>query len=64
MKVTPRYIQKNCIEGRKVDLRQAQAVLKYKPDIILFELPAGKNGAGTIFNKYTANKKPLKKLIG
>lgn len=62
MGITPKFIQKNCIEGNKIDLRQANAVLKYKPDIILFELPSGKNGRNTIFNKYPANKKSLKKL--
>lgn len=61
-KITPKFIQKNCIEGNKTDLRQANAVLKYKPDVILFELPAGRNGQDSIFNKYSTNKKPLKKV--
>lgn len=62
MKITPKFIQRSCVEGNKIDLSQANAILKYKPDIILFELPAGKNGLETIFNKYPTNKKPLKKV--
>ncbi|PIP58101.1 MAG: hypothetical protein COX02_02035 [Candidatus Vogelbacteria bacterium CG22_combo_CG10-13_8_21_14_all_37_9] len=62
MKITPRFIQRSCIEGDKIDLRQANAVLKYKPDIILFELPLGRLGPNTIFNNYPVNKKPLKKV--
>jgi hypothetical protein len=62
MKVKPKFIQENCIEGSKVDLRQANAVLKYKPDIILFEIPEGKSGPDTIFNRYAVGEKPLKKV--
>lgn len=57
-----KFIQKDCIEGDKIDLRQANAILKYKPDIVLFELPAGKLGPDTLFNKYPVHKKPLKKV--
>ena len=38
------FVQVNCIEGKKVDLRQAAAV-KYKPDIIFFETPSFEGGA-------------------
>jgi hypothetical protein len=62
MKITPKFIQRNCIEGDKIDLRQANAVLEHKPDIILFEFPAEKSGPSTIFNKYPVDKKPLKKV--
>lgn len=58
----PKFIQRNCIEGNKIDLRQANSILKYRPDIILFELPASKNRRNIIFNKYSANSKPLKKV--
>src|SRR3989344_7163950 len=34
-----RFIQVNCREDRHIDKRQAKAVLKYKPDIILLEYP-------------------------
>lgn len=62
MKITPKFIQRDCVEGDKIDPRQATAVLKYRPDIILFELPEGKNGPDTIFNKYPCEKKPIKKV--
>jgi hypothetical protein len=63
MKIKPKFIQANCTEGNKTDLRQAKVILKYKPDIVLFELPAGEFGPNTVFNKYDTNKKPLKKVI-
>lgn len=62
MKIAPTFIQTNCVEGNRIDLRQAQSVLKHRPDMIFFEFPAGKNGPDTIFNKYPADKKPLKKV--
>ncbi len=60
--MNPRFIQKNCNEGDKVDKRQSEVVLKYKPDIILFELPKGKNSPSTIFNSYDVKNKPLDKI--
>ena len=33
----PKFIQINCTEGNKIDLRQSRAVLKYKPDLIFLE---------------------------
>lgn len=62
MKLTPKFIQRDCVEGDKIDLRQADTILKYCPDIIMFEMPAGKNGPDTVFNKYPCGKKPLKKV--
>lgn len=62
MKLKPRFIQRSCIEGNKIDLRQAEAVLKYKPDIIIFEMPKGKNGPSTIFNRYSCKNKPIDKV--
>lgn len=62
MKIKPKYIQKDCVEGDEVDLRQANTILKYKSDIVVFELPAGKSGPDSVFNKYSVNKKPLKKV--
>ncbi len=35
----PKFLQFNCIEGKKIDLRQANAVLRHKPDIIILEYP-------------------------
>jgi hypothetical protein len=43
----------------KPDLRQSEYVLKYKPDIIIFEGGAGKT-PDTIYNKYSVKDKPLK----
>jgi hypothetical protein len=57
-----RFIQENCVEGSRVDLRQANVVKKYRPDIILFEMPAGRNGPGLAFNKFGPEEKPFKKV--
>jgi hypothetical protein len=62
MKLSPKFIQRNCIEGDKIDSRQALAVLKYRPDIIIFESPMEKGGPGMVFNKYPCDKKPLEKV--
>lgn len=59
MKLKPKFVQRSCVEGNKIDLRQADAVLKYKPDIIIFEMPKGKNGPSTIFNRYSCKNKPF-----
>lgn len=59
MQLTPKFIQRNCVEGEKVDLSQANAILKHKPDIIIFELPQANNGVGTIFNRYSCSSKPV-----
>jgi hypothetical protein len=58
----PRYIQVNCIEGKEIDLSQAKAVLKYKPDIIFLEYPTNKKTPDTIFNRYSPENKPIEKL--
>jgi hypothetical protein len=60
--MTPRFIQANCVEGKRIDLRQANVVKKYKPDIILFEIPAGRSGPSLIFNKFSPEKKPVRKV--
>jgi hypothetical protein len=62
MKRKIKFIQENCIEGGKIDLRQANVVSKHKPDIVMFELPQGKVNPDTVFNKYPTNKKPLKEV--
>ena len=33
----PKYIQVDCTEGNRVDLRQSKAILRYKPDLIFLE---------------------------
>ncbi len=53
-----KFIQENCTEGNHIDLRQANVVKKYRPDIILFEMPAGRNGPALIFNKFSPKEKP------
>lgn len=57
-----KFIQENCIEGKRIDLRQAKVVAQYRPDIILFEMPAGRNGPGLVFNEFSPDKKPFKKV--
>ena len=58
----PRFIQIDCREKNRSDLRQAKAVLKYKPDIIILEYPNNKDTPDTLFNAYEPAHKPLKKL--
>lgn len=63
MKINPKFIQRDCVEGDKADLRQAEAVLKHRPDIIIFEMPQGSSsGPGTIFNRYSCSNKPIEKV--
>lgn len=54
--------QFNCIEGKNVDLRQANAVLKYKPNIIIQEAPSNSKISDSVFNKYSPANKPLYEL--
>lgn len=54
----PRYIQFNCKETDELDLRQANAVLEYEPDIIILEYPNNNKTPDLPFNKYDALKKP------
>lgn len=54
----PKYIQINCKETAKLDLRQANAILKYKPNIIILEYPNNNRTPDLIFNKYDALMKP------
>jgi len=58
----PKFIQANCTEGKCIDLRQADVVSHYKPDIIFFEMPAFNGNPSLIFNEYTSKKKPLIKV--
>ncbi len=55
-----KFIQVNCVEGRGVDLRQANAVTKYRPKIILLEYPARDGHPGFSFNRFPADEKPLR----
>lgn len=56
------FIQVDCIEGKKLDPKQAKAVIKYKPDIILLEYSDEGKTPDTIFNKYTTENKPWRLL--
>jgi len=58
----PKYIQVNCREVKKIDLRQAKAVLKHKPDIILLEYPNNNKTSDMIFNSFPTDKKPQTEL--
>ena len=53
--------QFGCKENDVVDLRQANAVLRHRPDIIIFEAPT--NGTpGLVYNRYSPTNKPLDKV--
>lgn len=62
MKPGPKYIQINLPETDKLNLDQAEAVLKYKPDIILLEYPNNEKTPDTIYNNYSTKDKPLEKI--
>lgn len=58
-----RFIQIGCKEvAAPPDYRQARAVLKYRPDIILLEYPQDKRTPDLIFNRYSPTQKPLEEL--
>src|SRR3989344_8011697 len=57
-KTKQKFIQIDCIEGKYIDKRQADAVLRYHPNIILLEYPTDKT-VDYLFNKYPTSKKPL-----
>ena len=54
----PTYFQFNCKEIDKLDLHQANAVLKHKPDIIVLEYPNNNKTPDLPFNQYSPLKKP------
>ena len=56
------FIQANCVEGGKIDPRQAKAVKRYKPDLIFFEMPSSEGNVSSPFNTYSVEKKPFKKI--
>ena len=56
----PKYIQVDCKETNKLDLRQAEAVLKHKPDIIILEYPNNNQTPDLEFNRFGALEKPKK----
>jgi hypothetical protein len=60
--VKPKFIQASCVEGKRIDPRQADIVSRYKPDMIFFEYPAPKGNPSLIFNRFALQKKPLLKV--
>ncbi len=56
----PSYHQFNCRETKELDLRQADAVLKYQPDIIIMEYPNNILTPNLEVNNYPALKKPIR----
>jgi hypothetical protein len=58
----PKFIQENCVEGNRIDLRQARLIARRKPNIVLLELPAGPRGPQTVFNRHPLGQKPLAAL--
>ena len=56
----PIFHQINCRESRdgSLDLRQAQGIDRYKPDIILLEYPSNEKTPSFELNDYPALKKP------
>lgn len=58
----PIFHQINCREQNRPDYRQARAIIKYRPDIVIFEYPEIKGNPNSIFNKFSTDKKPLNKI--
>lgn len=54
-----KIFQFDCLESDKIDLRQANAVLRYKPTLIFFESPGP---AESTFNKYKPKEKPIQEF--
>lgn len=61
-KLKPKYLQFDCKETKQLDLRQANAVLEHKPDIIILEYPNNNKTPDSPFNKYQAQMKPKELL--
>jgi hypothetical protein len=57
-----KFVQIGCREGASLDTRQAKAVLRHKPDIVLFEYPQENKTPDTVFNDYPPNKKPKREF--
>lgn len=53
-----KIFQYSCREGEGVDLRQANAVLRHRPDAIIFEAPSEGRTASSAFNKFKPGRKP------
>ncbi len=62
MNIKPKYIQVNLPETEKLNLDQAEAVSKYRPDIILLEYPNNEKTPDTIYNQYSVINKPFDQI--
>ena len=60
MKINPKYTQIDCKESKEPDFRQANAVKKLKPDIIILEYPNDNPTPSLEFNNFPAEKKPAR----
>lgn len=56
----PKFKQINCTESRGsgLDLRQAEAILTYRPDIVLLEYPCNSEPPDMPFNAFAPRDKP------
>jgi len=62
-KMKPKIVQFDIREENRKDYRQARAVLKYRPDIIIFENPEHNLSPESKFNKYSPQNKPMKEFL-
>jgi len=62
MAIIPKYHQFDCVEKNEPDDRQADAILKYRPDIIILEGPEREGKPDLIFNAYGPHEKPKKEI--
>lgn len=60
--MTIKLLQFSCKGVAGVDPRQGEAVLRHRPDVIIFEAPTNLRPPDTVFNQYPTNKKPLDKV--
>ena len=52
------FYQYDCNETKEIDLRQADAIIKHKPDIVILEYPNNNKTPGLDLNNYLALQKP------
>ncbi|MEN9920546.1 MAG: hypothetical protein RL538_439 [Candidatus Parcubacteria bacterium] len=54
-----KLIQTSCLESNKIDTRQAEAVARHQPDVIIFESPMQNGSYEDVCNGYPPDKKPV-----
>ncbi len=57
-----KIFQYSCVEDKKPDFRQAEAVIKKRPDVIFFEAPTPLGKPSLNYNKFSTKNKPLSDL--